>query len=149
MATELKNYSSAWLINEMISLCNIHRLRYKVIGYEKFERISEEYPIYKIVVNPKKGVKFCIIAGVHGSEIAGPFAILEMLKNPKKYFNAKIRYDIFPLLNPSGFDLGQRYDDDHRDPNCLNKKTLKSKNYHEIQAFNNQTKNKNFDALIS
>ena len=149
MNNESKNFSSAKLINDIITLCNIHRIKYKIIGLEVFEKINQTYPIYQIVINPKAKYKFCIIAGVHGSEIAGPFTILEALKKPEKFFESKIRYDIFPLINPTGFDLGRRYDDDNRDLNCLNKKTLKSKNYREIQAFNEATKKQRFDALIS
>ena len=149
MNNETKNFSSAKLIYDIITLCNIHRLKYKIIGNESFEKINQTYPIYKIIINPKIKIKFCIIAGVHGNEIAGPFTILEALNNPQKIFDSRIRYDIFPLLNPTGFDLKQRYDDDNRDLNCLNKKTLKSRNYREIQAFNESTKNQRFDALIS
>ncbi len=149
MNNESKIFSYANLVNSLITLCNVHRFDYKIVGYELFEKINQTYPIYRIVVNPKMRTKFCIIAGVHGNEIAGPHTILEALTKPKKFFDDKIRYDIFPLINPVGFDLGQRYDDDNRDLNCLNKKTLKSKNYREIQAFNEATKNQRFDALIS
>ncbi|MBU4375683.1 succinylglutamate desuccinylase/aspartoacylase family protein [Patescibacteria group bacterium] len=148
MNKKTKKISSASLINEIVILCKIHRFSCKIIGYEKFEKIKQEYPLYKIVINPKAKISFCIIAGVHGDEIAGPFTVIDMLKKPK-IFDDKIRYDIFPLINPTGFDLRRRYNDDNRDLNCLNKKTLKSKNYRELKAFNNSTKNDKFDALIS
>ncbi len=145
----IKEKSSADFAREMVRLCNIHRFKYEVIGHEKFEKISQEYPLYKIVINPKGKVKFCIIAGVHGDEIAGPFTILKMLENPKNFFDKEIRYDIFPLINPTAFDLKRRFDDDNRDLNLLNKKILKNKNYQEIKYFNESIKSEKFDALIS
>jgi hypothetical protein len=149
MNKEINKKSSADFINEIIKLSNIHRFKYEIIGYKKFEKIKQEYPLYKIIINPKEKIKFCVIAGIHGEEIAGPFTILEMFKNPNKFFNKKIRYDIFPLMNPIAFDLKKRYDDDNCDLNCLNRKILKSKKYQEIKSFNNSIRNEKFDALIS
>ena len=71
------------------------------------------------------------------------------LKNLKKNFNKKINYEIYPLLNPTGYDLNQRNNNDNRDLNCINKITLKSDNYTEIQALTNSLKNKKYNALIS
>ncbi len=44
--------------------------------------------------------------GIHGDEIAGPVAILEMLRDPD--FFAGVHATIFPLLNPDGLALGTR-----------------------------------------
>ena len=101
-----------------------------------------------MTINPKAKAKFCIVAGIHGDEIAGPYSILELLKKPK-FFKKEICYQIFPLLNPTSFDLKRRFNDSGRDLNCLNKKTLKSKNYKEIGLFYKEVKNENFEVFLS
>ncbi|MCE0483320.1 MAG: M14 family metallocarboxypeptidase [Methylacidiphilales bacterium] len=45
-------------------------------------------------------------AGIHGDEISGPFALLEMLRRPD--FFADFNTTIFPLLNPDGLLRGRR-----------------------------------------
>jgi len=84
--------------NKKLDLIEIGR-----VGFKK------EYPLYKIVINEnKKGKTICFSAGIHGYEIAGPWAILEFLKNLniKKLKNTKLI--IFPVANPSGFDVKKR-----------------------------------------
>ena len=146
---KLDSYTYAQLMQEIVGLCRKHKLKCEIIGTEKFEKVNQSYPIYKISVNPKAKLKFCVIAGVHGDEIAGHFTIVELLKNPKKYLSPDINYSIFPVVNPTGFDLRKRFDDDSRDLNCLDKRTLKSKNYKEIRAFYNSLKKESFDVFIS
>jgi len=143
------NYSSIKLINEIITLCKDHKFSIRIVGSETIKDTGYKYPIYKIVINPKNKINFCLIAGVHGDEIAGPMTILAMLKEPTKYFSKNIRYEIYPLLNPTGYDLQQRNNNDNHDLNCINKITLKSDNYTEIQALTNSIKNRKYDALIS
>jgi len=43
---------------------------------------------------------FYLSAGIHGDEISGPIAILEMLRQPD--FFAGFNTTIFPILNPDG-----------------------------------------------
>ncbi|MFH0892248.1 MAG: succinylglutamate desuccinylase/aspartoacylase family protein [Candidatus Falkowbacteria bacterium] len=143
------NYSYALVISELIKLAHRHNFSIKKIGEEKFEHIGMTYPLYRFTVNPRAPKKFCIIAGVHGYEIAGPLTIPHLFEFPKKYFKKEIAYYIYPILNPTSFDLDRRMDDDNRDLNCLNRRTLKSRNYREIQAFYNDIKKLRFDALIS
>ena len=50
--------------------------------------------------------RFYLSAGIHGDEIAGPLAVLEMLRKPG--FFADFHTTIFPLLNPDGLALGTR-----------------------------------------
>ena len=45
-------------------------------------------------------------AGIHGDEVAGPLAVLEMLRAPD--FFAKVDATIFPILNPEGLARGTR-----------------------------------------
>lgn len=144
----MDEYSYAQVINEFVKLSNIHNYNHKLIGYEKFRKIKLIYPLYKFTINPQAKTRFCIVAGVHGDEVAGTLALLKLFKDPK-FFKKEIKYEIFPVINPSAFDLKRRYDDDNRDLNCLNRRTLRSKNYREIQAFYNQIKKEKFGVFIS
>jgi hypothetical protein len=45
-------------------------------------------------------------AGIHGDEIAGPLALLEMLKQPDFFDGMQVT--LFPLLNPEGLARGVR-----------------------------------------
>jgi protein MpaA len=50
--------------------------------------------------------RFYLSAGIHGDEIAGPLAVLEMLRQPG--FFAGIDTTIFPILNPEGLARATR-----------------------------------------
>jgi murein peptide amidase A len=54
-------------------------------------------------------------AGIHGDEISGPLALLEMLRQPD--FFAAFDVTIFPLLNPDGLARGTRGNADGADLN--------------------------------
>lgn len=118
-------------------LTEAHRRQVTVtmIGTEAVERIGATYPLHELVINPNAPDNVCIIAGVHGAEIAGPLSILKLLQFHLHELPSCFRYIIYPLLNPSGFDLRQRFDDDNRDLNALYATTKASKNYREILAF--------------
>ncbi len=132
---EIENYSYTKYIFELKKLCHIHKIDIKIIGYKDFKEIGQRYPIYRIIVNPKAKNKICITAGVHGHEIAGPLCMLEIFSNPKKYFNRKISYQIYPCINPTSFDLRQRMNSDGVDLNELTKLSLHGKKYSEVKAF--------------
>jgi len=152
MATKMEkylDYSYGKYISELIKLTQKYQISSEIIGYEDFEKIGRREPLYHLMVNPEAKIRFCIVAGIHGEEIAGPFSLLEAFKSPKKYFNKEICYQIYPVINPTGFDLKQRYDDDGQQLNTLNKKILKSKNFREVKFFFNDIKNVDFDAFLS
>jgi protein MpaA len=50
--------------------------------------------------------RFYLSAGIHGDEIAGPLAVLEMLRQPD--FFAPVDTTIFPILNPEGLSRALR-----------------------------------------
>jgi protein MpaA len=50
--------------------------------------------------------RFYLSAGIHGDEVAGPLAVLEMLRMPN-FFDA-IDVTIFPILNPEGLARATR-----------------------------------------
>ena len=69
--------------------------------------------------------------------------ISELVKSAKRHGF------LFEIIGYEKFEkIGIDYDDD-RDMNTLNKKTLKSKNYREIQAFYKDIKGKSFDVFLS
>jgi len=142
-------YSYGKYISELMKLTQKHRISAEIIGYEKFEKIGRKEPLYRLIINPEAKINFCIVAGIHGEEIAGPFSILRALQNPEKYFAKKIRYQIYPILNPTGFDLKQRHDDDGKQLNAITKQILKSKNFKEVKLFFDDIKNINFDVFLS
>lgn len=148
-AGEIANYSYAKLLLELIKLSHIHRYESFLIGEEEFEATGMVYPLYRFTVNPTAKLKVCIIAGVHGYEVAGSLSMLSLFDDPKKYFNKNICYHIYPVINPTAFDLRRRLDDDGKDLNNLSKRILKNKDYCEVRAFHSATKNIKFDALIS
>jgi len=148
LSNEMSNGIYYNFADKLLKLSHIHKYFSKVIGYKKSKKMGLSYPLYKFTINPNSKAKFCIVAGVHGDEIAGPWSILELMKRPK-FFKKEICYQIFPLLNPTGFELRKRFNDKRCDPNCLNKKTLKSKNYKEIQSFYQEVKDEEFEIFIS
>jgi protein MpaA len=54
-------------------------------------------------------------AGIHGDEISGPFALLEMLRQPDFFANCEAT--LFPILNPDGLVRGTRENADGIDLN--------------------------------
>lgn len=58
---------------------------------------------------------FYLSAGIHGDEIAGPLAVLAMLRLPD--FFADFNLTIFPILNPEGLARGIRENADKIDLN--------------------------------
>jgi murein peptide amidase A len=54
-------------------------------------------------------------AGIHGDEISGPLALLEMIRHPG--FFAAFDVTIFPILNPNGLARGVRTNRDEIDLN--------------------------------
>ncbi len=93
----------------------------KGINLDKIGAVGghEEYPFYQLTLrgseNPE--VTICFSAGIHGNEIAGPWSAKAFIEqySPEKYENLKII--IFPVANPSGYDLGKRRNFQNRDLN--------------------------------
>jgi hypothetical protein len=147
--TKYPSYSYGKYLSELLKFAKKHKIQNEIIGWEKFEKTGMKEPLYRLTINPKAKINFCVVAGIHGEEIAGPFSILHALKNPKKYFNKNIRYRIYPVINPTGFDLKQRYDDDNSQLNTINKRVLKSKKFGEIKIFLNDIKKLKFEVFLS
>jgi predicted deacylase len=121
-----------WLLRNEADHCGISM---EIVGSETCERTCIIYPIYRLIIYPQAQQNICIIAGIHGEEIAGPFAVINFLRSSVHLQSENFRFIIYPMINPCGFDLRQRYDDDYRDLNAIYADTLSSKNYREVQAF--------------
>jgi len=54
----------------------------------------------------KKAPRFYLSTGIHGDEVAGPLAVLEMLQSPNFFDAADVT--LFPILNPEGLARATR-----------------------------------------
>jgi hypothetical protein len=135
MAVKEEYYSYEKYIWTLLTEAHQHNLPMEVIGAEMSERTGINYPIYRLIINPVVKESICIVAGIHGNEIAGPLAVLRIVNAIIHDLPEQFRYVVYPMINPSGFDLRQRFDDDGRDLNAIYEETLSSKNYMEVQAF--------------
>jgi protein MpaA len=70
-------------------------------------------------------------AGIHGDEISGPLALLEMIRQPD--FFASLEVTMFPILNPNGLARGVRMNLDEIDLNrdYRNPRSLETKSHIE------------------
>lgn len=135
MAIPIQDISYQRYVWELLEKLNRRQIQHEIIGNELCERTGIEYPIYRFSANEEAPGRICLISGVHGNEIAGPLSLLTLLDSP--HFNELpecFQYVVYPLVNPTGFDLRQRFDDDYRDLNAVFKTTLESENYRENQA---------------
>lgn len=145
----LEYYSYAKYLKTLLHFAHLHKFKSNIIGHELFETLSMDYPLYGFVVNPEAKLQFCIVAGVQAYEIAGPLAILELFKDPHKYLSKDICYHIYPMINPTSFDLRQRQDDDGKDLNLLDSRVFNNPVFKEVQAFYNDIKSKDFEVFVS
>jgi murein peptide amidase A len=135
MAVGEENFSYEKFLWELLTEVHHHKLQTEVIGYEMSKRTRINYPLYRFVIHPEFLRTVCIVAGVHGNEIAGPLSILHIITDIIHELPENYRYVFYPVINPSGFDLRTRYDADGRDLNAIYSVTLKSQNYCEVQEF--------------
>ena len=83
-----------------------YKLRYKNGVYEFLKVVSKG-------IKPKDKI-IIIRAGIHGEEIAGPLTILNHVNKIIDYAHERnIKIIIYPLGNPSGFEIGARYSIDN------------------------------------
>jgi hypothetical protein len=86
--------------DKLVSVCGRRDFTLFTIG-----RI-DSLDVYGVVINPKASKTICYTAGIHGNEIAGPFAVLNFLDEVIVPRNTKVL--AIPLLNPHGFVQGTR-----------------------------------------
>ncbi|MBI5742340.1 MAG: succinylglutamate desuccinylase/aspartoacylase family protein [Candidatus Niyogibacteria bacterium] len=141
MKNNNKSFYSGF-IKDLTGVCCKKNIGLKVIGH------STAHKIYRLMINPRAKINFCIAAGVHGDEIAGPLAILDLLNN-KKYLDRRVKYFIYPMISPSAFDLGRRRNAAAVDLNVFGKKTLADKRYAEAKIFYEDVCGRSFAAFLS
>ena len=72
-------------------------------------------PWLKLDASDSAAPRLYLSSGIHGDEISGPLALLEMLRQPD--FFQDIHVTIFPILNPNGLAHGHRENLDRVDLN--------------------------------
>lgn len=101
-AKEFYNILSKKIKNRRDIIIEKYKLRYKKGVYEFFKIISQG-------IKPKDKI-ILIRAGIHGEEIAGPLTILNHINEIIDYAHERnVKVIIYPLGNPSGFEIGARY----------------------------------------
>ena len=128
---DLNNFFSLFKI-----VCKRNDLEIKVLG--------DEYG-YPLLVAIKKNIdhklsNVLISAGFHGSEPAGPWAILEFLYNCSPKIFEKVNVSFMPLVNPYGFENKQRNNKDNKEPNYFFKNENGAKVSHETKILLKNTK---------
>jgi predicted deacylase len=95
------------------------RAHARLATVEEYASVHEQgldYPLLRVTT---PGERVCTItAGFHGEEPAGPLTLLEHL--PEVLEHARMRnvgLRIYPNLNPSGFEVGTRYNKSGEQPN--------------------------------
>ncbi len=109
-----KTISSASFL-ERIAAKMKARVDVRVLEYGRVSHIDKSselvtLPLLKIESKEEYHKEMVITAGFHGDEIAGPLTLLrycDLLFDMAHKNNIKL--SMYPLVNPSGFDLRQRY----------------------------------------
>lgn len=89
-----------------------------LISYGKARELKKIYSLYKIVVDNRSKKTLIITSGFHGEEFNGPISLLAIIKEIATYAKKKkVNLIVYPCINPSGFDLRQRYNASGEKPN--------------------------------
>lgn len=98
----------------------IDRFRKKGLKLISYGLVKENkiYRLYKIVVDSNSKKTLIITSGFHGEEYNGPISLLQIIDKVIDYAKSKkVNLIIYPCINPSGFDLRQRYNASNEIPN--------------------------------
>lgn len=110
-------------MSRLESVCSDKKAELSEIG-----RVNS-MPMYKVTLNKSGDKRVVYSAGIHGEEIAGPWAIIGFLEQiyPSVYSNTRI--DLFPVANPTGFERHRRHNYLGKDLNgFFCRKNLKGEN---------------------
>lgn len=95
------------------------RAHARLATVEEYATVVEQGHDYPLLRVTTPGARVCTItAGFHGEEPAGPLTLLEHL--PEVLEHARMRgvgLRIYPNINPSGFEVGSRYNKSGEQPN--------------------------------
>ncbi len=68
------------------------------------------YPLFQVTAGPKQPVSTLVFsAGIHGDEVSGPLAILELVRRFDWQGLRRTGVVLLPIGNPWGFDHGRRF----------------------------------------
>ncbi len=89
------------------------KIKEKCVQHESRGKVRKNrsvYTLYKLVINPRHKKTLLITTGFHGEEFNGPISLLEIIDVVADIAKkARLRIVIYICVNPSGFDLHQRY----------------------------------------
>lgn len=87
-----------------------------VVEYGRVREGGKDYPLVSLETPGKK--RLLLTAGFHGEEPAGPLTLARHLKKIVAHAEKHgVGLTIFPCINPSGFELGTRYNASGEKPN--------------------------------
>jgi murein peptide amidase A len=119
---------------------------------QRFELNNEFYSIPRFLfVGPGQGSTFIrigIFAGIHGDEIAGSLAAVELVRQLEEKPELGRGYElyVYPVTNPTGFEDNTRFSRRGKD---LNREFWKDSREAEIRILEEQLKEQHFQGLIS
>lgn len=90
-------------LKKLLLICDKKKIHIKKIGK------IHNFPMYKIIINPKAKKAVCFSAGIHGDEIASSWAILKFLEEYDSSKFPDIKIIIFPVASPTAFNMKKRY----------------------------------------
>lgn len=87
-----------------------------VAEYGRVMEAGKEYPLFRLTV---PGTRWLVItSGFHGEEPAGPLTLAENFGEIAAYARARdVGLRVYPCINPSGFEVGTRYNRSGERPN--------------------------------
>jgi len=109
----------------MAAIRKFHQDMFQVVAQKKFWLTnlgySDSYPMWLLRTRLNRShndPKILVIGGFHGEEVAGPYAILQWLKDcdPKALKDYDISF--IPIVNPGAFAKGTRYSSQGEISNC-------------------------------
>ena len=98
---------------------SMKRLWSAIIGFHECNGIG--YPVYVVkthILDNANLPKMLVVAGFHGEERAGPYAILNWLEACDPEVSRNYDISFVPIVNPVGFKKGQRYGTSGEKTNC-------------------------------
>ncbi len=98
------------IVSKMKARSDVRVSEYGRVSHKDKSSQSLTLPLIKIESKKKYSKEMVITAGFHGDEIAGPLTLLrycDVLFDMAHRSNIKL--SMYPLVNPSGFDLRKRY----------------------------------------
>ncbi len=137
------------LLNQVIAAAEkAGAQKIRTMGY--VQCLGKDVPIIKILFRSRpENPRVLLSAGIHGDEPAGPHSVLSLLlswnESPISSLFQGINLDLFPLINPSGFEKMTRENAEKID---LNREFAKGHPALEIRLLMDDLRNKRYDLSV-